>query len=207
MRTNPVLDTWQFLGELAAPGEGISKYAVLALFLALLITALGIAWINRRQDPAQKTRTHLVTCICRVLVGCMWFQASLSELPLPISDHLRHATEQMAQYAAFDLHRQLVTQFYVPHLDTIGPLVFLAELAFAISFILGFAVPLFAALATLFSLHLWLGLYLDPNVWPWTFVFLGIVHAQLLTAPAGRSLGLDAFLHRHDITGFKRAFG
>jgi uncharacterized membrane protein YphA (DoxX/SURF4 family) len=208
MRTNPILDTWQFfvgLGE-APSGDGAPSQGSLILFLVMLTAAIGIAFLNWR-EPTQRTRAHIVTCVCRILVGCMWFQSSLVKLPLPVSDQFQHIVERMQQYAAFAVHREIVAQFYVPHLATLGPLVFLAEMSFAISFILGLAVPIFAPLAALFSLHLWLGLYTDPNEWPWTFVFVAVVHTLFILGPAGRSLGLDAFLHRHDVTGFRRAFG
>jgi len=209
MRTNPFFDTWQFVVRLTQLSfdHGLPRYAFLLAFAALLTAAVGIILLNWRQDATQRTAAHLTTCICRMLIGCMWFQDSLAKLPIPGSDELRMTVEHMAQYAAFDLQRQLVTQFYVPHLGQIGPIVFIVEMSFAVSLILGWAVPVFAALATLFSLQLWLGLYQDPSAWPWTFVLLAVIHALFLTAAAGRVLGLDALLHRHDVTGFKRAFG
>jgi uncharacterized membrane protein YphA (DoxX/SURF4 family) len=209
MRTNPFLDTWLFiLGLTDVPyAEGAFKYAFAILFFGLLAAAAFIAFVNWRKDPAQRSRTHIAICICRVLVGCMWFQGCLWKLPWPIADGFRYWTEQMAQYAAFGFHRALVTNVYLPYLSVIDPLVFLAELSFAISLILGFAVPFFAVLAALFSLHLWLGLYLHPSEWPWSYIFLALIHVLFAVCAAGRSLGLDAYLHRRDITGFARAFG
>jgi hypothetical protein len=209
MRTNPLLDGWQFILGLTEirTGDGVFGHAFFLFFIVLLGTALAVALINWREDPAQRERAHVITCACRILMGCLWFQACLWQLPLPVSEGFRLWTERMAQYAAFDLHRQLVVQLYLPHLQTLGPLVFLAELSFAVSLILGFGVPLFAMLAAGFSLHLWLALYLDPNAPPWAFVLLAIVHTLFVAAPAGRSLGLDALLHRRDVTGFRRAFG
>jgi len=159
MRTNPFVDTWQFLLGLTrvSLGEGFSNYVFLVLFAVLLAAAFGLALINWSADPSQKNGANIVTCICRVLIGCMWFHSAVSKLPLPISDAFKDTIDHMAQYAAFDVHRQLVAQFYLPHLSVIGPLVFLTEMSFAVSLILGFAVPLFAPLAALFSLHLWLG--------------------------------------------------
>jgi hypothetical protein len=209
MRSNPFLDLWQFLTELThAPyAEGVFAYGFVVLFFGLLAAAAVIARANWREDPSQRTSVHLVTCVVRVLIGCMWFKACLSKLPLPASEGLRYWTEQMAQYAAFGLHRELVTSVYLPYLNIIGPIVFLAELSFAVSLILGFGVPFFGLLATLFSVHLWLGLYLQPGEWPWAYISLAVVHLQFIVSSAGRSLGLDALFHRHDVTGFARAFG
>jgi uncharacterized membrane protein YphA (DoxX/SURF4 family) len=209
MRTNPFLDAWLFIvGLTEVPhADGIFKYTLVILFLGLLGAAALIAFINWREDPAQHTGAHIAIGLSRVLIGCMWFQSSLWKLPLPIADGFRYWTEQMAQYAAFGFHRALVTDVYLPYLKIINPLVFLAELSFAISLILGLGVPVFALLAALFSLHLWLGLYLHPGEWPWSYIVLAVVHIQFVVCAAGRSLGLDAYLHRRDITGFARAFG
>jgi len=209
MRTNPFLDAWLFIvGLTDVPyAEGTFKYGFLVFFFALLGAAALIAYINWRTDPAQRTRGNIAVCVCRVLIGCMWFQGSLWKLPLPIADGFRYWTEQMAQYAAFGFHRAVVTSVYLPYLSVINPLVFVAELLFAVSLILGFGVPLFATLAALFSLHLWFGLYLHPNEWPWSYVFLAVIHVLFVVGAAGRRLGLDAYLHRRDVTGFTRAFG
>jgi uncharacterized membrane protein YphA (DoxX/SURF4 family) len=76
------------------------------------------------------------------------------------------------------------------------PIVFLAEISFATSLILGLGVRLFALLATAFALHLWLGLYLDPAEWPWNYIFLAVIMALFVAYAAGRSLGADALLRR-----------
>ncbi|HVI13352.1 MAG TPA: DoxX family protein, partial [Pseudolabrys sp.] len=85
---------------------------------------------------------------------------------------------------------------YLPYLEIIDPLVFLAELAFAVSLMLGIGVRLVAAIAAVYSLHLWLGLYRHPAEWPWNYMFLAIVHVQFAVYAAGRSLGVDAMIRR-----------
>ena len=209
MRTNPFLDSWLFVVGLAdvPSAEGTYRYAAIVLFLGLLGAAALIAFANWREDLAQRTGAHIAVGACRVLVGCMWFQACLLKLPSPMADSFQHWAEQMAQYAAFGFHRALVTSVYLPSLKLANNFVFLAELLFSISLILGFWVRLFAGLATLFTLHLWLGLYLHPGEWLWSYIFLAIIHVQFVATAAGASLGLDALLHRHDVTGFARAFG
>jgi hypothetical protein len=57
-------------------------------------------------------------------------------------------------------------------------------------------VRVFGLLAAVYSLHLWLGLYLDPSEWPWNYVFLAIVLALFAAHAAGRSFGADALLRR-----------
>src|SRR5262249_43615716 len=81
-------------------------------------------------------------------------------------------------------------------IQIIDPLVFLAELAFAVSLLLGLGVRLVAVIAAVYSLHLWLGLYRHPAEWPWNYMFLAIVHVLFAVYAAGRSLGLDAMIRR-----------
>jgi hypothetical protein len=52
----------------------------------------------------------------------------LWKLPLPVSGGLQYWTEQMASRAAFEVHRELVTDVYLPYLYILNPIIFLAEL-------------------------------------------------------------------------------
>jgi hypothetical protein len=197
---NPVTDAWQFLIA-ATPDHnelGQWRYLLGALFAALLIASCVIAWRNWSRDPEQRTGRHLGTWFVRTLIGCMWFQGMLWKLPLPASPGLQYWTEQMATRAAFDIHRDLVREVLLPHLSFFGPFVFLAELAFATSMMLGIGVRLAGVAAMLFVANLWLGIYRpgDPAEWPWSYVFLMMLMFLFALYAAGRSLGLDAILRR-----------
>jgi uncharacterized membrane protein YphA (DoxX/SURF4 family) len=198
MRTNPFYDTWLFV--IGSTGDyqklGAFKWVFVVLFLVLIIASAWIAWTNWREDPAQRNGRDLTTLVCRVLIGCMWFQGCLWKLPFPISDGFQYWTGEIAGNAAFAFHRALATEVYLPYLVVIQPIVFLAELAFGASLILGFAVRLFALLAVLHTLHLWLGLYRESSEWPWEFIFLAVALALFVAYAAGRSLGADALLRR-----------
>jgi hypothetical protein len=198
---NPFSDFWYFLIGNTEDHNALGswKYLFVALFLALLAASIAIAVRNWQEDPAQRTATHLSTWFLRVLVGGMWFQGMLWKLPLPVSGGLKYWTEQMAERAAFAFHRELVTSVYLPYLHFLNPILFLAELTFAVSLILGLGVRLIGALAIIFVLHLWLGIYRpgDPAEWPWSYVFLAMVMFMFALHAAGRSLGLDAWLRRH----------
>jgi len=198
MRTNPFLDTWLFLiGQTDDHNAlGWFGYVMVLLFLVLLAASAWIAIVNWRQDADQRTGARLATFACRVLIGGMWFQGCLWKLPLPVSGGFRYWTGQMTDNAAFEFHRALVKNVYLPYLQFIDPLVFLAEISFATTLLLGFGVRFFAFLAIFFSLHLWLGLYLHPAEWPWNYMFLAIIHVLFVAWAAGRSLGLDAWLRR-----------
>ncbi len=201
MSKNPVTDVLQFLTATTSDylKLGNWRYLILALFWALLVASIVIALQNWREDPEQRTGKHLGTWFVRVLIGCMWFEAMLWKLPLPASGGLQYWTEQEVTRAAFELHRTFVKDFLLPNLSVFGPLVFLAELTFATSMILGLAVRAVGVLALLFVLQLWLGIYLpgDPAEWPWSYIFLAMLMFLFSLYAAGRSLGLDAWLRRH----------
>jgi uncharacterized membrane protein YphA (DoxX/SURF4 family) len=201
MPKNPFTDVWQFLtGQtedyLALGGW---RFLVVALFFALVATSVVAAVRNWKEDPAQRTAVHAGTWVARVLIGCMWFEGMLWKLPLPVGSGLQFWTEQMATRAAFAFHRAFVTDVVLPNLRLLGPIVFLAELTFAASLILGLGVRLASSLAILFVLQLWLGIYIPgaPAEWSWSYIFLVLVLFLFVLHGAGRSLGLDAWLRRH----------
>jgi uncharacterized membrane protein YphA (DoxX/SURF4 family) len=195
---NPFSDVWTFLtantGDLQKLGEW--RFLVLALFYALLIIGTAVAFKNWQEDPAQRTGRHLGIWIARMLIGCMWFQGMLWKLPLPLSDGLQYWTEQESTNAASQFHRDFLKDIVLTHMSIFGPIVFLAELVFAGSLMLGLAVRFVGVLAIAYTLQLWLGLYDNSSEWPWTYMFLAVLMFLFTVEAAGRSLGLDAWLRR-----------
>ncbi len=198
MKVDPFADAWAFL--IGATGDqqalGAARYLFVLLFVVLLTASAAIARVNWRADPAQRTAAHLWTWLFRVLIGVMWFQGSLWKLPLPVSGGLQFWSEQMVKYAAFPFYAALVQAVMLPHMAIVDPLVFLAEMGLAISYILGLAVRPVATLGVFYALGLWIGLYRHPDEWPWEYIFLAIVQGMFAVHAAGRSLGLDALLRR-----------
>src|SRR6516225_5185272 len=198
MPTNPFTDIWHFLT--ATTGDylrlGGWRYLVLALFWALLIGGIAIALRNWREDSEQRSGRHLGILLVRVLIGCLWFQGMLWKLPLPVSDGLQYWTEQESTSAAFEFHRAFMKDVVLPHMTIFGPIVFLAELVFAGSLMLGLAVRFVGVLAVIYTLQLWLGLYGNSSEWPWTYMFLALLMFLFALEGAGRSLGFDAWLRR-----------
>jgi uncharacterized membrane protein YphA (DoxX/SURF4 family) len=198
MPTNPFTDAWHFLTATTGDylHQGNWRYLILALFWALLLASVAIALRNWQEDPSQRSGRHLGIWLARVLIGCLWFQGMLWKLPLPLSDGLQYWTEQESTSAAFELHRTFIKDVVLPHMTFFGPIVFLAELVFAGSLILGLAVRLVGVLALAYTLQLWLGLYGNPSEWPWTYMCLALLTFLFVIEAAGRSLGLDAWLRR-----------
>jgi uncharacterized membrane protein YphA (DoxX/SURF4 family) len=166
------------------------------MFWVLLLASMAVAVRNWQEDPAQRTGRHLGIWLVRVLIGCMWFQGMLWKLPLPVSDGLQYWTEQESTSAAFEFHRTFLKDVVLPHMTLFGPVVFLAELVFAGSMLLGLAVRLVSVLALVYTLQLWLGLYGNSSEWPWTYMFLALLMFLFALEGAGRSLGFDAWLRR-----------
>lgn len=198
MPQNPFTNVWQFLT--GATGDynrlGNWHYLILALFWVLLIVSILIAIRNWREDPSQRTGRHLAIWLVRVLIGCMWFQGMLWKLPLPVSDGLQYWTEQESTNAAFEFHRTFLKDTVLTNMTVFGPIVFVAELVFAGSLMLGLAVRLVSVLGVLYVLQLWLGLYDNSSEWPWTYMFLALLMFLFAVEGAGRSLGFDAWLRR-----------
>jgi len=203
MRTNPFYDAWLFLigrtGEHEASGIG---WLLTVLFLALLGASIWIARKNWLQDPAQRTKEHLATLFMRVMIGAMWFQGSIWKLPLPVSGGFEAATRPIGEYAAFEFHRWIAKNIFIPLLPVINPLVYLTELSLAVAFILGFFVRPMGVIGMLFVTQLWLGLYRQPEEWPWLYVFLIFVQGFFVVTNAGKSLGLDAVIARTPFAPF-----
>ena len=191
-------DVWQFLTGTTGDylHQGNWRYLILALFWALLLASIAVAVRNWREDPSQRSGRHLGIWLVRVLIGIMWFQGMLWKLPLPVSDGLQYWTEQESTNAAFEFHRAFMKDVVLPHMAICGPIVFLAELVFAGSMIIGLAVRLVGVLAVAYALQLWLGLYGNPAEWSWTYMFLALLMFLFVVEAAGRSLGLDAWLRR-----------
>lgn len=204
--SNPFSDTWLFVTGQTADYEALGswRYLFVGLFVVLMLASIAIAVRNWNEDPAQRTGTDLATWVMRVLVGAMWYQGMIWKLPLFTDNGLHYWMEQMAGRAAFEVHRDLVTNVYLPYFNVLNPIIFLAEFTFAVSLILGLGVRAVATVAVLFALHLWLGIYNDrgpgdPDEWPWSYIFLAMTHAMFALHAAGRSLGLDALLRRSSV--------
>lgn len=211
MQKNPFTDLWKFLT--GTTGDHLQlggwRYLLLAFFFVLFAASIYFVRRNWQEDPTQRSAVCLGTCAVRVLIGCMWFEAMLWKLPLPVSDGLYYWTAQEGTRAAFAFHRTLINELVLPNLHLLGPIVFLAELTFAVSLILGLGVRLVSALGVAFVLQLWLGIYLpgDPAEWPWSYIFLAALMFLFSLQAAGRSLGADSWLRRHFVpVSGKRAY-
>jgi hypothetical protein len=208
MRTNPFSDSLAFLLGHTPDHEASGIGGLLTIvFLALLAASAVIAWMNWRQDPTQRSAYHVAVWLMRLLIGAMWFQGSLWKLPLPVSGGLQGWTQSLAENAAFEFHRWIAHNVFLPLLVVIGPIVYLTELSLSVSYMLGLLVRPLAVVGMLFVAHLWLGLYRYAGEWPWQYIFLIFVQAFFLLDNAGRSLGADALIERLRSSSAQKALG
>ena len=197
MRTNPFNDICLFLigATDSHLGVGAWRYLLVALYLGLIIASCVLAYRNWQADPAQRTLPHAGSWLARVAIGSMWFEGSLWKLPIP-SGGFKYWLEQEVEHAAFGFHKALVSGVLLPNFTVVNTIAFLSEMGMACAFILGFGVRAFGLFGMVFAAQLYFGLYTHPNEWPWEYIFI-IVNCWLFVAhAAGRSLGLDALIHR-----------
>lgn len=184
MRTNPVVDIWNFLTD---PSWET------AVFWLLLVGSLAIAVRAYRQHAEQCSLDTGVNWAVRLIVGCMWWQQSLWKVP-PNFDGLRYWTEQMVEHAAFAVHGQIVKDVVLAHFVPFAYLVYFTEVGVAISLMLGLLVRAGAAVGAVLIINLYFGLYRSPAEWPWTYLFLILLMITFAVGRYGRCLGADALI-------------
>lgn len=206
MRTNPFYDAVEFLtagtDNHAAIGWGAVPFALLSV--GLVIGSIAIAAANWRADPTQRTGRHMALWLMRTLIGSMWLEGSLWKLPLPISGGFGYWVGLMGDNAAWDVYGTLIRTVLVPNIALVNPLIFLVEISLAISLMLGVAVRLTSLLGVAMALNLWLGLYHFQPEWPWSYIFVAMLHVVFIIDRAGRALGLDAMLLRVRAVWFQK---
>ena len=195
MRDNPFHTFFQFLtGSIPDQmGLGGLRWFTVALYLALLVGGIAVAVTNWQRDPEQRTGYHVGVFSMRFVLAGMWYLGTLWKLPLPIAAGFKFWLEQTVKYSSFQWHADLM-QVFVDHIAVAQPLVYLLEIFFTASLMLGIFVRLSGVLAALFTFNLMIGLYNDPTEWPWTYVGIICAHGMFAAAHAGRSLGVDNLL-------------
>jgi len=202
MRTTPFQDIWSFFSGATDShlGVGTWRWLLVAWYWLLVVASFYLARRNWRADPAQRSLAHVGNWLARIAIGSMWFEGSLWKLPIP-SGGFQYWLEQEVQYAAFSIHRTLVKEILLPNFTAVNVVAFLSEMGMASAFILGLAMRGFGLFGMVFAAQLYFGLYLNPNEWPWEYIFIVTLSWLFLVNAAGRSLGLDALLRRETALG------
>ena len=174
MRTDPFTDTWLFLigqqSDEVALGWG--RWLVAGGFALLVLASIVIAIREWIEDPAQRTGRDVTLWALRALIGGMWFQGMLWKLPLFSTENgLYYWTGEEVTNAAFAIHREFVQSVLLPtpNFYILDALVFVTELTFAVSLLLGLGVRIVGAIGV---------------------AFVAAALARPLPAPAGMALDL-----------------
>lgn len=200
MKTDPLSDAWDFLVGAQPDQRALEElqYPFAGLFALLLLGSCLVAlivWRQRQsQYPASVGPGPFFAWLFRLLIGIMWFQGSLWKMPFPVAPGFQYWTEQMAQNAAWPWFGTIVTDYMLPHMAIVDPLVFIIEMGLAVSLMLGLFVRPVAALGAIYVLGLWIGLYRHPAEWPWEYIFLSAVQGMIAIVGGGYSFGFDALL-------------
>ena len=201
MADNPFHTFFQFLtGEIPDQVHlGDLRWFTVVLYWAILIGSVYVFGINWRRDPSQRTVHHVSIYSMRMVSAGMWYLGTLWKLPLPVSAGFKYWLGATVKYSSFSWHADIM-QVFVDHLALIQPVIYLLEVFFTASLMLGFLVRLSGLLAALFTLNLLIGLYNDPTEWPWTYVGIICAHGMFAVTQAGRSLGVDNLLAKRLIS-------
>jgi uncharacterized membrane protein YphA (DoxX/SURF4 family) len=169
------------------------RWFTVVLYWAILIGSLYVFSVNWRRDPSQRTAQHISIYCMRVVSAGMWYLGTLWKLPWPVAAGFKFWLISTVKYTSFAPLGDFM-QIFVDHIDIVQPLVYLLEVFFTASLMLGFMVRFTGILAALFTLNLLIGLYNDPTEWPWTYVGIICAHGMFAATQAGRSFGLDNLL-------------
>ena len=200
MKTDPLSDAWDFLIG-AQPDQRGAGRAAMAVRRAVRAAPGGE--LRHRADrlaaaaerPASSGTGAVLGWLFRVLIGIMWFQGSLWKMPFPVAERLPVLDRADGQERGLAVVRPIVSDYMLPNMAIVDPLVFAIEMGLAISLMLGLFVRPVATLGAIYVLGLWIGLYRHPDEWPWEYIFLSAVQGMFAVVGGGYSFGLDAAAH------------
>lgn len=197
MNDNPIHNTLQFLvgSTPAQTSLGALHWPVVVLWWLLAAGGIAVAATVWRRAPEQRTARNIIVFALRFTLANMWFGGTLWKLPLPVSDAFKFWLGATVKYSSFNVHAAFM-QIFNAHVALFQTPVYLMEVGLTASLMLGLAVRAAGVIGALFIFNLMIGLYNDPTEWVWTYGGLIVAHAMFAIDGAGRSLGLDYWLHR-----------
>lgn len=158
--------------------------------------------------PRDRLLPGIALAIARISMGVLWLTNQTWKAPPDFRcagppDYLHNGTgrglawwiNEMAEYSIFPPHAWSVREIAQPNCEAIGWVTLLIEGGAGVLLLLGLFTRLGALLGLIQSINLFLGLAFAPDEWVWSYLMMAIIHVVLLATAAGRSFGLDAFLH------------
>jgi len=147
--------------------------------------------------------------ISRVIFGYLWYTQLLWKLPpqfgcpanFAVTTDIHARTTGlcdwvgiMTLYSKWPLQASLVKSFVVPNMAWFGWVVWLMEAFVAVTLILGLFTRLGGLAGLIQAINLYIGVTAAPGEWYWTYGMLSLLSLVFVAVPAGRILGLDAWL-------------
>jgi uncharacterized membrane protein YphA (DoxX/SURF4 family) len=148
----------------------------------------------------ERERVLLTLAGVRVFMGVFWLVNLLGRLPTGFGRGNYWGLPRMFEIARH--HgisppvRSLVSRVLVPHMTTVGWLVFVIGLISGLSLVFGLLTRFGAALGLLQAIVLTLFLANAPGEWLYAYLMLVLLSALLLLLPVSRRLSLDDALGR-----------
>jgi thiosulfate dehydrogenase (quinone) large subunit len=137
--------------------------------------------------------------LARILYGVLWWQQSRWKVP---SDDfgrksgggLWYWVQQEIQHPTVSAYRDFLVSVMIPNWTFFGWMTLLTEIFIGVTLILGLVTRLGALVAVGMATNITLGILSVPHEWGWTYAMLIMLGALFVLTPAGRSVGVDAFL-------------
>jgi hypothetical protein len=147
--------------------------------------------------------------ISRVIFGYLWYTQLLWKLPptfgcpsnFAVTTDIHARTSGlcdwvgiMTLYSKWPVQASLVKSLVAPNLAWMGWIIWLMEAFVAVTLILGLFTRLGGLAGLVQAINLYIGVTAAPGEWYWTYGMLALLSLVFLAVPAGRILGLDAWL-------------
>jgi len=138
----------------------------------------------------------------RIMFGILWLQAALQKAPWVFNAQgqrfgwLSNWIWTETQHPTFGFYKMLLENMVLPHFTFFGYLSFVVELALGASLLLGLLTVLGGIGGALWQFNIALGSYSVPGEWGWLWPLLIAPHLVFAHSHAGRSVGVDLFLHQ-----------
>jgi len=157
--------------------------------------------------------------VTRVLFGYLWYTQLFWKLPptfgcppdFAVTTDIHARTTGLCDwvgvmtiYSKWPLQASLVERFVVPNMAWMGWIIWLMEAFVAVTLILGLFTRLGGLAALIQAINLYIGVTAAPFEWYWTYGMLSLLSLVFMAVPAGRILGLDAWLRPRFQAGAER---
>jgi len=149
----------------------------------------------------------------RIMFGMLWLQAALQKAPWVLNAQgqrfgwLSNWLWTETQHPTFGFYKAMLEHVVLPHFTFFGYLSFVVELALGVSLLVGLLTVLSGIGGALWQVNIALGSYSAPGEWHWLWPLLIVPHLVFAHSHAGRSVGLDLFLHQWLARGSKGQTG